>query len=132
MVNACPMARMAEAHFAALAALRARWSAGRRIPMRIAMIAMTTRSSTSVNPLERRRDRDIVLPFLLITLGDRFVDFLDALDVTDMSVVVQNVGRHASADVTEVVAVELWVFSMAIAVDVVRSGIAKSPRDGDV
>jgi len=44
--------RMFEAHCVVLALRRALFNAGRRIPIRTAMIPMTTSSSTSVNAFE--------------------------------------------------------------------------------
>src|SRR5215475_243835 len=41
------------AHFVRSATARIRWTAGRIRPMRVAMIAMTTSSSTRVKPLRR-------------------------------------------------------------------------------
>src|SRR5262245_66433089 len=45
-------------HFMRLAASRTFWTAGSKRPIRIAMIAMTTKSSIRVNPILRRCAHD--------------------------------------------------------------------------
>src|SRR5580704_16819221 len=50
---ACPIDRKFDEHLIMLACSRALESAGNRMPMRTAIIPITTKSSTSVNPLLR-------------------------------------------------------------------------------
>jgi hypothetical protein len=63
MTNAVPMLRRLDMHLTIWACCRALFSAGKRMAIRIAMIPMTTSSSTSVKPVFRDRvNRILDLP----------------------------------------------------------------------
>src|SRR5262245_55607503 len=148
--KALPICLSAERHLVRSALLRALLRTGIRMPMRMAMMPMTTRSSTSVNARRRGDAIERVMSFLPKRMcagggrGHRFlvrpsripqkerpVDFLDVLRRGHMSVGVEDVALDLALGVSVIVAFagapgaadDARILAVAVAVDVVPAAV---------
>src|SRR4051794_19929281 len=100
-----PICFMLFMHLARAAASRTFWTAGSRRPIRMAMIAITTNSSISVNAARERRERCDIIPPGNGSMGDakreslgRTDEFLEAVGADLLHLGVREGDKFLAAD----------------------------------